>query len=236
MTEALTSRTTPVIGPVLGAIASAGEEVDRSQKLVFRSFLTFFDPAFQVLEGTSEAVLADITERLRLEKERIARLEGREPESVAELRTGVTELLTDLGGALDFILPGALPIEGLLEKLSQLLLKPARVPGEPCLAAPPLLRDLLDVALGKLKGVIGETVATVKDTVAELLFPAFGTAADLAHSVQSVLDDPITAALNLILGQRSKIDCPVEASLGVGTSVIDAVIDRLGGVLAEVLA
>lgn len=145
-------------------------------------------------------------------------------------------LLEDLGGALDFVLPHTLSIEGLLEKLSELLLKPPRVPGEPCLAPTPLLRDLLDVALGKIRGGIGATVAKVGKSVLDLLTPAAATGADLAHFVQSILADPVTAALNLVLGMQDQIDCEVEGELSVGESVLEAGLKRLVGVIGEALA
>ncbi len=146
------------------------------------------------------------------------------------------ELLEDLGKAVDFVLPHTLSLEGLLEKLSELLLKPARGPDEPCRAPTPLLRDLLDVALGKIRGEIGSTVAKVGKTVLDLLTPAAATGADLAHAVQSVLADPVTAALNLVLGMQSQIDCEVGAALGVGESVLETGLKRLVGVIEEALA
>lgn len=144
-------------------------------------------------------------------------------------------VLADLGGFLEPILPASLSLEGLLDKLAGLLLDPRRVPGEPCLAPAPLLRDLLDLALGKVSGVIGATLNKVKQTASDLLFPAFAQGEHLARSVQAVLADPITAALNMVLGQRSQIDCEVEAGLGVGSDVIETQIRRIEEALAEVL-
>ncbi len=148
----------------------------------------------------------------------------------------VGELLDDLGGAVDFVLPHTLSVEGLLEKLSGLLLEPPRVPGEPCLAPTPLLRDLLDVALGRIRGGIGETIAKVGKSVLDLLTPAAATGADLAHFIQSILADPVTAALNLVLGMQGQIDCEVTARKDVGESVIEAGFKRLVGVIEEALA
>ena len=88
-----------------------------------------------------------------------------------------------------------------------------------CILTPTLLRDLLDIALGRLEGGIGAMAVTVGQTVEDFLLPAAATGADLAHFVQAILDDPITAALNLVLGQRNQIDCVVEGGLGVAESV-----------------
>lgn len=155
------------------------------------------------------------------------------PESVAFAFERVAE---ELGGFLDPLLPHSFPLEGLLKKLTDLLLNPPRVPGEPCLAPTPLLRDLLDLALGRVTGAIGATLNKVKQTASDLLFPAFAKGEELARSVQAVLADPITAALNLVLGHRGQIDCEVEAGLGVGAGVIETQIRRLEGALAEALA
>lgn len=144
--------------------------------------------------------------------------------------------LAELGGFLDFIHPQSFPLEGLLETLSQLLLNPSRVPGEPCLAPTPLLSDLLDLALGKLQGGIGAIFGKVGSTVLDLLLPAATTGDDLGRFVQAILDDPITAALNLVLGARNQTDCVVEAGLGVGASVIETQVMHLEARLLEVLA
>lgn len=154
------------------------------------------------------------------------------PESVA---FAFERVAAELGGFLDPLLPHSFPLSGLLEKLADLLLNPARKPGEPCLAPTPLLRDLLDLALGKVSGAIGATLNKVKQTAADLLFPAFAKGEELARSVQAVLADPITAALNLVLGHRGQIDCEVEAGLGVGESVIETQIRRLEKALAGIL-
>lgn len=155
------------------------------------------------------------------------------PESVAFAFARVAE---ELGGFLEPILPHSLTLSGLLDKLAGLLLDPRRAPGEPCLAPAPLLRDLLDLALGKVSGATTATLNKVKQTASDLLFPAFAQGEALARSVQAVLADPITAALNMVLGQRSQIDCEVEAGLGVGADVIETQIRRLEGALAEALA
>lgn len=152
------------------------------------------------------------------------------------LITDASDLHVEFDSLADFLGPLAFPLPELLQKLSQLLLHPSRMPGEPCLAPAPLLRDLLDLALGKLGGVIGETVAQVGSTLQELLIPAFIEGKDLSHFIQAILDDPITAALNLVLGQRAKIDCEVAGSLGVAESVIETGIKRLEKALAEALA
>lgn len=155
--------------------------------------------------------------------------------SVAVTLPHVGDLLEALGGAVDFVLPHTLSVEGLLEKLSALLLQPPRGPGEPCRAPTPLLRDLLDVALGRIAGGIGATVAKVGKSVLDLLTPAAAEAADLAHFVQSILADPVTAALNLVLGMQGQIDCEVTARKDVGESVIEVGFKRLVGFIEEAL-
>lgn len=169
-------------------------------------------------------------------EELVAGAPGREGASVEILESAARDLLKDLGDAADFVLPHTLSVEGLLEKLSELLLKPPRIPGEPCLAPTPLLRDLLDVALGKIRGGIGATVAKVGQTVLGLLTPAAIEGDDLAHFVQAILDDPITAALNLILGMQNQIDCEVTARKDVGESVIEMGFKRLVGFIEKALA
>lgn len=156
--------------------------------------------------------------------------------SAERLTAEVLALLANLQGGLDFMLPQSAPPPALLEKLAELLLNPSYVPGEPCLAAPPLLRDLLDVALGRTIGGLGATVAKVGQTVWDFLLPAFGEEQLLAQSIQSILADPVTAALNWILGKRDQIDCPVEASLGVGAGVIQDQIRHIEEALAGALA
>lgn len=153
-----------------------------------------------------------------------------------DVATDAPVLPEELEGFLDFIHPQSFPLEGLLEKLAELLLNPSRVPGEPCLAPTPLLRDLLDLALGKLQGVLGSTITKVGSTVLDLLLPAAATGDDIGRFVQAILDDPITAALNLVLGARNQTDCVVEAGLGVGAGVIETQIRRLEDALAGVLA
>ena len=163
----------------------------------------------------------------------LAQLVAGTPESVA---FAFERVAADLGGFLDPLLPHSFPLPGILEKLADLLLNPPRVPGEPCLAPTPLLRDLLDLALGRVSGAIGDTLNKVKQTASDLLFPAFAKGEELARSVQAVLADPITAALNLVLGQRNQIDCEVAAKVDVGESIIEAGFKRLVRFVEEALA
>ena len=140
-----------------------------------------------------------------------------------------------LSGFLDLITPHSFPLEGLLETLSNLLLNPSRVPGEPCLAPTPLLNDLLDLALGKIQGGIDAIFGKVGSTVLDLLIPAAATGDDLAGAIQAVLDDPITAALNLVLGAQNQVDCVVTAHKDVGESVIEVGFKRLVRFVEEAL-
>lgn len=152
------------------------------------------------------------------------------------ITSDVLALREELAGALDFALPqSALPQE-LLERMAEALLHPTFVPGQACLPTAPLLRDLLDVALGQATGGLDAGVAKVKESVLDRLLPAFGDVEFIAHSVQSILADPVTAALNLVLSKRNQIDCPVDASLGVGIGVIEAQVRRLVGAVTEALA
>lgn len=148
-------------------------------------------------------------------------LPPRVSEGAPILVTEAADLHAELELLTDFIGPAAFPLPDLLQKLSQLLLNPSRVPGAPCPAPAPLLRDLLDIALGQFQGVIGETLGKVGDSIQDLLLPAFATGNNLTHFIQAILDDPVTAALNLVLGQRAQIDCVVDGSLGVGEIVLD---------------
>ena len=114
------------------------------------------------------------------------------------LVTGPEDVHAELDFTDSFIsTQGAFPLPELLDTLAHLLLQPSRVPGEPCLAPAPLLKDLLDLALGRFGGVIGDILREVGGSVQDLLIPAFATGQGLNHSIQAILDDPITAALNL---------------------------------------
>ena len=167
--------------------------------------------------------------RARVIAARFLRLRMKEAAAELEnLQGGIVE-------ALQFGVPAPALPEDLFEKLAELLINPTRIPGEPCLAPAPLLRDLLDLALGRAGGVLGDIFGSVGETVEDFLFPAFGTAEALAGSVQAVLDDPITAALNLILGQRGKIECETVGEVGVGVGVIERQIKRLEDALAGAL-
>jgi len=130
----------------------------------------------------------------------------------------------------------AFPIGDILSTFSNLLLSPTRVPGEPCLAPAPLLRDLLDLGLGKIGGLIGDTLTTVIGGVQDLLLPAFADAQSLTRFVQAVLDDPITAALNLVLGQRNQIECVVAGSLSAAEDVIVTGLGRIEDSIAGSIA
>lgn len=152
------------------------------------------------------------------------------------LETMELDLGAELNEFLDIATSQSLSLDSLLEQLSQLLLNPKRAPGEPCLAPAPLLRDLLDLALGRIGGGIGAVIAKVGGSVKDLLLPGFSTADDLSHFIQAILDDPITAALNLVLGQRNQIDCIVEGSLGVGEGVLEAGVRKLKEAIAEAIA
>ena len=144
-------------------------------------------------------------------------------------------LSDELAQSLDFRPTQSVVDPALFEKLAELLIDPTRTPGEPCLAPAPLLRDLLDLALGRAGGELGGIFDRAHATVEDFLFPAFGTAEALADSVQKVLEDPITAALNLILGQRGKIECETVGGVAVGVGVIERQIKRLEDALAEAL-
>ena len=157
-------------------------------------------------------------------------------ETLESLESEVRSLFEDLGGALAHVLPQPFSLGGLLEKLSALLLDPPRGPDQPCRAPAPLLRDLLAVALGRVTGGLGAIIGKVGSTVQDLLLPAAAKGDDLDRFVQAILDDPVTAALNLVLGMRNQIDCEVTARKDVGESVIEAGFKRLVGFVEKVLA
>lgn len=202
-----------VIRAVVGALGEPSE-----QSLTFNRGFVDSETGF---------VLRDIDPKFS-EEEAAARFV---PTSIAVAKNGAgleaAVLHDELAGFLDFTTPKSLTLEGLLEQLSQLLLQPSRTPGEPCLAPAPLLKDLLDIALGRLKGVLGGVLRDVVGTVEDLILPGFATEGELEHFIQSILDDPVTAALNLVLGQQNQIDCLVEGGIEAGENVIQAGIRKL---------
>jgi hypothetical protein len=189
-----------------------------------------------VIDKEEGFILRDIDTSLSQAEQDALFVETRPAVAKDSLIADVEGLYEELEGAIDFILPESLDLPELLEKLSGLLLKPTYVPGEPCLAPAPLLRDLLDVALGKIAGGIDAMVRKVGQTAWDFLLPAGIEGDDLGRFVESILADPVTAALNWILGKKGQIDCPVEARLGVGTGVLNTIMERLDKALSEVLA
>ena len=211
-----------VISAAIKAITSAGEQT-----------LTFGRGIIDREEGF---ILRDIDESLS-EAEQAALFVDTRPVAAKDvLLANVEALYEELEEALDFRLGQSFPLPDLLETLSDLLLNPTYTPGEPCLAPAPLLRDLLDMALGKVAGGVGALIGKVGQSVWDFLLPAGVEGEGLTHFIESILADPVTAALNLILGQRSKIDCGVIGELGVGQRVFETVIERLEGALTEALA
>jgi len=194
-----------------------------------------FEPGgkgFDILQEIRLAIVKKRLEETPDDPELLALLEALEPGPTSFTPELVFQALSD---ALDFGVAQSGGIDGLLERLSGLLIDPARAPGDPCLAPTPLLRDLLDLALGKVGSTVDGLFGTVKAKVEDFILPAFGNSRVLAESVQKVLEDPITAALNLILGQRGKIDCVTVGGVSVGVGVIERQIKRLEDALAEAL-
>ncbi len=146
------------------------------------------------------------------------------------------QMFATLGDFIGPVLPESSLFPEPFGTMIELLLNPPRLPGDPCLAPAPLLRDILDIALGRIDSGLNGIFAKVGATVEGLMLPSFGGAEDLAKSVQAVLDDPITAALNMILGQRARIECEVGGSLSVGAGVIQTGIERIQKEIAELLA
>ncbi len=146
------------------------------------------------------------------------------------------QMFDTLGDFIGPVLPESPLFPEPFGTMIELLLNPPHLPGDPCLAPAPLLRDILDIALGRIDGGLNKIFGKVGATVEGLMLPSFGGAEDLAKSVQAVLDDPITAALNMILGQRARIDCEVGGSLSVGAGVIQTGIERIQKEIAELLA
>ncbi len=216
--------------PFVGAAISTAELGVEGQKAP-----GIFDPGGKGFDILQEIRLATVKKQLEEnpdDPELLALLESLEPGPTSFTPEQVFQAFSD---ALDFGVAQSGGIDGLLERLSGLLIDPARVPGDPCLAPAPLLRDLLDLALGKVGSTVDGLFGTVSATVEDFILPAFSNARVLAESVQKVLEDPITAALNLILGQRGKIDCVATGALGVGTGVIETQLKRLEDALAEAL-
>ena len=210
-----------VIASAIRAITSAGEQT-----------LTHGRGVIDREEGF---ILRDIDQSLSEAEQAALFVETRPAAAKDALIADVESLYEELTEALEFGLPQALPLPGLLEKLSELLLGATYDPAKPCLAPAPLLRDLLDMALGRVAGLLGETVAKVGRSVWDFLLPAGVEEDGLTHFIESILEDPVTAALNLILGQRARIDCVTTGELSVGEGVIGMVRMHLDGALAEAL-
>lgn len=207
----------------------------------FEAALT--DPFLKCLE-TAKGPFVGLCQNLLIQAESVVAItkdlsgqrDARFGTAVGATAEDALALLRSFGGRAHSFVTELFPDPNLLDKLFELLVNPPRAPGEPCLAPAPLLRDLLDLALGKIGGGIEAIFGKVKGTVLDLLFPAAVEGHDLERFVQAVLDDPVTAALNLVLGQRNQIDCESTASLGVGTGVIETLLRRVTGAVAEALA
>lgn len=200
------------------------------------SFLSGDEPPFlfNVVESLGlleDSVLVEIANSLGLAANGEQAVSSHVLARLDDLFAGQQLLYRELGEALNFTGTHESLFPNPLEKLAKLLLDPLYIPGEPCRAAPPLLRDLLDIALGRTEGGVDAIIREVDATAEDHLLPAFGTAEELARNVQSILDDPITAALNMVLGQQAKIECGVDASLGVGFEVIQTGIEKLEAAL-----
>ena len=212
------------VGPALGAALSDPGKLEKPLKGFIEDLLR---AAEKELEIVKEGVRRDNLEDILAAAEIGAELTERARPSTLLLAGGADALHTDVLEFLDFVEPQSLSLQDVILTLSGFLLEPTRLPGEACLAPAPLLRDLLDIGLGKLKTGLGATLSEVGGSVKDLLLPGFTALGDLGSFVQATLDDPITAALNLVLGQRDKIDCVVEGSLSVGADVIDSSTERL---------
>lgn len=210
-----------VLVPAITAIVNAGE-----------AGLTF---GRGVVDASRGYVLRAVDENLS-EAEKLEQFVFTRP-AIAKTEFGVAAepLMGELEEVLQFVLPQTSLLPEPFQTLADLLLHPTYVPGEACRAPTPLLRDLLDVALGRITGGLDAIFTQAKGSVLDFLLPAFGKAEELDQAVQAILADPVTAALNLVLGQQGPIECVVDARLGVGIDVIGTQIKRLEGALAEVL-
>jgi len=216
--------------PFIGAVTSTVELGLEGQK----------EPGVLLREGgiadtVREFTIAIIEDKLEAspgDQDLLDQLEALQTEITVFTPELILQALTE---ALDFGVLQSDALPGVFKKLAELLIDPTRTPGEPCLAPAPLLRDLLDLALGRAGGAFGEILSGVRETVEDFILPGFGGAQVLADSVQKVLEDPITAALNLILGQRGKIECETVGGVAVGVGVIERQIKRLEDALAEAL-
>lgn len=178
-----------------------------------------------------QAMAEGLTPSEAIAQEKEIRLSG----EVDDLVPDVEQLYGELEGAVASLLPSWFPEMEWLEGLFGQLLRPTYDPDKACLAPAPLMRDLLDLALGKFSGLIDATLGQVGQTVQDLLLPAATTENALEGFVRSVLDDPITAALNLVLGQRDRIDCVATGKLAVGSDTIEAQIQRVLKTVTEAL-
>lgn len=141
--------------------------------------------------------------------------------------TTTQDIFEELQAALNFTLPSTSLLPEPFQTFADLLLFPTFTPGEPCKAPAPLLKDLLDIALGRIDGGIDQIIAGTRGSVMDAMIPGFGAVEEIGDAVERVMEDPVTAALNLILGQKAHIDCETDAALGVGDRVIGSATERL---------
>ena len=175
-------------------------------------------------------------ERLRLEAEFAITGDPRIQEQILALARGVRDLLGSISGVVEAKTVSALPDATSIKAMSEQAITPSRPLTEPCLAPAPTLRDLLDLGLARIEGVLGLNFREIANSVLSLLTPAAATGDSLTRSIQSILADPVTALLNLIRGQESQVECLIKAHIGIGEGEIEGVIHELEAVLAETLA
>jgi hypothetical protein len=144
-------------------------------------------------------------------------------------------IIEELPEVVTFPIPRAPELPESFKKFAEAILNPTYIPGQPCIAQTPLLKDLLDVILGREGVRLGEIFQEARQTVEDLILPAEGTVQEITDAVEAVLDDPITAALNMVLGQKAKIDCETDASLGFGFGTIVRGVEKLEKAIEELL-
>lgn len=188
-----------------------------------------FQHVFDAIEFARE-------ERLRLEELFAETGDPHIQEQINALAHGIGDLLGTLPGAIKSVsAPSTLSAES-IKAMGEAVLAPPPRPEEACLAPAPLLRDLLDLGLTKAAALLDQVTGGISARFINALTPAFATGESLTRAIQSILADPVTAALNLVLAKGRQVDCQVTAHKDVGESAIEMAFKRLVGFVDKVLA
>lgn len=175
-------------------------------------------------------------ERLRLEELFAETGDLHILDQIQALARGVRDLLGTISAGCGSVSASSLPSTESIKAMSEVVLAPPRGPDEPCFAPASLLSDLLDLGLTKAAALLDQVTGGISARFINALTPAFATGESLTRAIQGILADPVTAALNLVLGLEDQIDCQVVAHKDVGEGVIEMAFKRLVGFVDKVLA